>query len=306
MKGPCVLGRESAHDAVKHRVNVLRNHVDAAAAHDVEGIHDLRVASRRLRAALGDFAGRFKKRSIKPLRERVRNVTRGLGKARELDVTLALLRTMRRHAPKDTREAISRTARTLRALRKAESANVDASCAFVRDDGFEALCRDLLHADRRSEKCYRKETASTLRKRYTRLARAYDVWRAKPSDGSLHRVRIAFKKLRYSCEIARDLYGERMDAFIEGVKGAQEVLGDWNDVRVLRDYIGACAKDHEDMKAAFAALEAMCDDDASKHLNEFRKRAPILFDDTARSGALELFYGPQAVCCIRRDGRSSL
>ncbi|NUM53288.1 MAG: CHAD domain-containing protein [Candidatus Hydrogenedentes bacterium] len=306
MKGPCVLAQKSARHALKQRVHVLRGHVKAAAAHDVDGIHDLRVASRRLRAALGDFAGRFKKRALKPLRKRARDVTRGLGKARELDVTLGLLRAMRRDAPKELHPAIARASRMLRAMRDEQSSSVDASCAFVRDHAFRTEIGDLIDADRRSETCYRKETALTLRKRYTRLASAYREWIASPSDDSLHQVRIAFKKLRYSCEIARDLYGERMDALIEKIKGAQETLGDWNDVRVLRDYLVACAKANPGMAAEFANIEARCDETAKQHLDDFAKRAPQLLDKSARAAANELFSTPEVVCCVRRGGRTSL
>lgn len=297
MSRVCVRAHRTAHDALKQRVHVLRSHVRAAAAHDVEGIHDLRVASRRLRAALGDHAPLYRKRALKPFRKRVRTITRGLGKARELDVTLALLRERRRTAPKTLHAAMARAARMLRGLRAAESERVDASCALVRSAGFRAEYRDLLHTIKHTKSCYRKHARATLTERHAALVASFRKWEAAPSDEALHRVRVAFKKLRYSCEIAKDVYGPPMEEFIERMKSAQEALGDWNDLRVLRDYFAMAADHAPAMAAAFAELERRCDVDAQKLIEAFAASAPQLFDKAAQSAARKLFASPQVPCC---------
>lgn len=306
MKGPCVLAQRSAREALRERVEVLRSHVKSAAAHDVDGIHDLRVASRRLRAIIGDASGRFRKRAVKPFRKRVRSITQGLGKARELDVSLALLAEIKLSAPKDTHAAVARTVRCLRKLRDAESRSVDESCAQVRAKGFDEELKDLLDADKGSSKCYRKDTRAILRRRYRNLSDAYHDWVKSPSDDSLHAVRVAFKKLRYSCEIAKHLYGHRMEEFIEQVKAAQEVLGDWNDMRVLRDYVMRCAEKHENEQADFAALEAMCHTRAQTDLGKFVELAPAMFDKSGQAAALRVFAKQQQQCCIRRNPKSGV
>lgn len=306
MKGPCVLAQRSAREALIERVEVLRSHVKAASAHDVDGIHDLRVASRRLRAIIGDASGRFRKRAVKPFRKRVRSITEGLGKARELDVSLALLAEIKLSAAKDMHAAIARTIRYLRKLRDAESKSVDESCALVRAKGFGEELNDLLDADKGSSKCYRKDSRATLRRRYRTLSDAYHDWVKSPCDDSLHAVRVAFKKLRYSCEIAKQLYGQRMDEFIEQVKAAQEVLGDWNDMRVLRDYVMKCAEKHENEHAEFAALEAVCHTRAQTDLGKFVELAPAMFDKSGQVAALKVFSKQHQQCCIRRNPKSDI
>jgi len=300
MKRPCARAHRAARDTLKQRVHALRSHVRAAAAHDVEGIHDLRVASRRLRAALGDHAKMFRKRALKPFRKRIRAITRGLGVARELDVTLALLRKRRRAAPKKLHPAIARAARILRDLRAAESDHVDASCALARGAAFRDAYRGVLHGVKHTKKCYRKHARTTLHKRHDALVAAHRAWNASPSDEGLHRVRVAFKKLRYSCEIAKDIYGGPMDEFIERVKLAQELLGDWNDLRVLRDYLARAAELAPAMADAFETLERNCDTDASNLIKKYAKAAPGLFDDAAQAEALRLFKSPNVPCCPRR------
>jgi hypothetical protein len=56
--------------------------------------------------------------------------------------------------------------------------------------------------------------------------------------------------MRYACELFAPLWKGDMDAFIKELKNAQEALGNWNDYRVLRDYVhalsdGATPKVHE-------------------------------------------------------------
>jgi len=45
-----------------------------------------------------------------------------------------------------------------------------------------------------------------------------------PSGEILHRIRVHFKKLRYTCEMYEPLYGTRMTAFLPELKAAQEAL----------------------------------------------------------------------------------
>ena len=56
---------------------------------DTESVHQTRVASRRLRAALGMFAECFDSKKTAGWRRRLRRLTRGLGAARDLDVQIA-------------------------------------------------------------------------------------------------------------------------------------------------------------------------------------------------------------------------
>ena len=60
---------------------------------DIEYIHRMRVASRRLRAALPLFAGCFPEKEYKRWENEIKQITRSLGRARDLDVQIAFLRT---------------------------------------------------------------------------------------------------------------------------------------------------------------------------------------------------------------------
>jgi CHAD domain-containing protein len=68
---------------------------------DPDAIHNVRVASRRLRAALRHLEPCFRKRDARSLRAAVRKLARLLGEARDLDILMANLprRKARRGSP---------------------------------------------------------------------------------------------------------------------------------------------------------------------------------------------------------------
>lgn len=55
---------------------------------DIEGVHDMRVGSRRLRAALEIFRDAFPRRQLKPMLRDVKRLADALGEVRDLDVML--------------------------------------------------------------------------------------------------------------------------------------------------------------------------------------------------------------------------
>lgn len=66
---------------------------------DPEAIHDVRVASRRLRAAMDVATDAFPKRWYRRLHKEAKNVTAEFGTLRDTDVMLQSLRTQRESAP---------------------------------------------------------------------------------------------------------------------------------------------------------------------------------------------------------------
>ncbi len=56
---------------------------------DIEFVHDMRVASRRLRAAMDNFAACFQKEPFKKHYKQIRTITRTMGAVRDLDVLIA-------------------------------------------------------------------------------------------------------------------------------------------------------------------------------------------------------------------------
>ena len=77
---------------------------------DMEFVHDMRVASRRLRAAMDSFRDCFEKKQFKTHYKQVKTITRTMGAVRDLDVLIARfqneLLTLTETAQRDIRKLI--------------------------------------------------------------------------------------------------------------------------------------------------------------------------------------------------------
>lgn len=71
----------------------------AGAGADIEGVHDVRVASRRLRAAMDVAVDCFPADWYRPLHKTAKEITNALGQVRDRDVMLAALHAERAAAP---------------------------------------------------------------------------------------------------------------------------------------------------------------------------------------------------------------
>jgi CHAD domain-containing protein len=91
--------RESLHKMLSHADGV--RHGD-----DIEALHDMRVASRRLRAAIGVFAAAYPGPAFARFEREVKAVTDALGEARDLDVIIETLEKLEQTVPDNERAGI--------------------------------------------------------------------------------------------------------------------------------------------------------------------------------------------------------
>jgi CHAD domain-containing protein len=102
---------------------------------DIEGVHDMRVASRRLRAALEIFAPCFRKSEYRAVLRDVKLLADALGERRDRDVQIAQLEELSRWFAADDREGLADLVETLRYEQAAANAVVaDALERIERDD----------------------------------------------------------------------------------------------------------------------------------------------------------------------------
>jgi len=221
---------------VRTQARVLRALTTSARDQDPDAIHDVRVASRRLRALLAEHEALFRKRAAKKARERARQVTRALGRARELDVSIEVAERLRNRLRGPARYAATHVVQALRAQRAEQSGAVVETADLVDSDAFGKTLRALLNGGGKTGTLDLAKAARSLRKRYGSVVRAHTAWQQDGTDGSLHALRIEFKKLRYTCEIYREVNGAHLKTFIQSLREVQESLGEWHDYCILRDY----------------------------------------------------------------------
>ena len=81
---------------------------------DIERVHDMRVATRRLRAALEVFEPCFSRKQHARALEAVKELADGLGERRDRDVAIATLRAFNEKMPAPDRRGIESLIATLR------------------------------------------------------------------------------------------------------------------------------------------------------------------------------------------------
>jgi CHAD domain-containing protein len=196
-------------------------------ARDGEAVHDLRVALRRTRTVLelgGRVLGRFHADEVK---RALRQVMQDTGALRDDEVLLELVGSLGVTHPD--------VPRWLEARRRRERRLRGALLRTVRDGALERgrTLLDALLAFRVDPRRDRRLT-KFARRAVDRARRDVDRRkRAEPGDAdALHRLRIAYKRLRYTTETFADALPTELAALASPAARLQGRLGDLHDVDV--------------------------------------------------------------------------
>jgi CHAD domain-containing protein len=226
---------------------------------DIEGVHRMRVATRRLRAALRVFEAALPSEAGS-VRAELTWLGQTLGTVRDLDVQLATLRTLMQDAPLQAVVDIleARRAPAHQALRRA-----------LASPRYAALVAQLqaLRGSPGSQALAKEEVPNLVRRSQRRFRHTAREAEQRATAARLHRARIRAKQLRYSLEFVADLYGPPADELIAAVTRVQDVLGTIQDAATmhqqlneLSDQVPADAariiRRHYDRQAAKARKEA--------------------------------------------------
>jgi CHAD domain-containing protein len=199
---------------------------------DPEYLHDLRVATRRARFALKLLAPHIGGENCERLRNELRWIASILGSVRDLDVFIDRLE----HQLKETgaEEPICRTIVSMLAEQRVPEQ--DQLEAALQTDRYQTLVKDL-------QECIPLETAADARaareiappvilKAVSKLKR-WQKYKAEDfTPDQLHRLRILFKRLRYTCEFFNGIYKYELQKAIKMCVTFQDCLGTHQDACV--------------------------------------------------------------------------
>lgn len=262
-----------------------------------EAIHDLRVACRRARVFLAEFGDNLPAGAQRKARNLMSKIVRRLGEARELDVSLALLR--ERVAP-DTEQRLASEFTVLRLEmdRFAAQEDVNAVDTILESGKFADIVARLRTGFQPSTACHLRHARGRLRKRFGKVQDFYRTWRDSGLDEDLHLLRIRLKTFRYAIEIYRSIYGKRADRFLEMLASAQEALGRWHDLRCLHARVARAERDApRELRAAVARLAEAMDADVTVLLANVDVELDAFFSKRAIKKHRELFDDPSRACC---------
>ena len=113
---------------------------------DIEQLHSMRVASRRLRAALEVYEGCFPKKPHRRLLRLVKESADALSEARDLDVQIDYLTGYRAQVPVADRAGIDSLITLLRARRAEADGQLAPALRRLEDEGFTAQVDHLVES----------------------------------------------------------------------------------------------------------------------------------------------------------------
>lgn len=234
-------------------VKMLQNEAGSRTGEDIENVHDMRVAIRKMRSLFRLLSPYYKRSSISPFKTELQHLAWTLGAVRDLDVLIedihAYQLTLKAAKQADLQQAIDELDKQ-RQTARAELVDLLDSRLYRR------LIKDyskFLLTDGEGAKSLPKDEVTPMQVRhilpiiiYHRLAavRAYNDVLAEAEPAVLHELRIEFKQLRYTLSLFSAVLGVQVAEYIEEIKRLQDCLGHLNDAVVARAYLNDFLNDN--------------------------------------------------------------
>jgi CHAD domain-containing protein len=264
---------------LKDFIQLLKNEAGSRTGEDIEHVHDMRVATRRMRSAFRLLEDYYKSKPIRPFIEHLKRLAKHLGGVRDLDVMIQDLQTfgatLTDDEASDTLQSlIDRLDKKRRKARKKLVAFLDSNdyatfietfAAFLTQPGSAAKpVNDGVIAPTQV-----RHVLPTMLHEHLATVRAYHDVIETADAPTLHALRIEFKRLRYATSFFQDVLGNSGDEFISEIKSIQDHLGRINDIDVagrelstmmddegiendaLSDYLSRLHTESETLRAGF-------------------------------------------------------
>ncbi len=217
---------------------------------DAEGVHDMRVATRRLRGLLRDGKPYFVK-SISP--KKLKAIADALGAVRDADVAVAALEKLAAHKNAEITHGLALFAdahrtRRARVREQLQHAISEKTLTVLREEFIAQLERATkITPGKQARKSAKANRSTSFREAsreivFARFAELQDESRSlyRPfSTTPLHHLRIAAKRLRYAIELCAQCYGKSLAHFAQDISKLQTHLGELHDCDVWIAELGS-------------------------------------------------------------------
>jgi CHAD domain-containing protein len=244
---------------IEHLTCALTQHLKWLLAHDPgtrlrtesESLHQMRVATRRLRAVLRTARPILLSAWVASLDQELDWLSEVLGTARDLDVQIAYF--MEESAGLDARDRklLATFISHLRSQRDAVQQMVLSELSSAR---YLDLVRRLQQAAHDPAVIESPLTVRQLaRQAFKKLRKAIKGLRASPSDIALHKVRIKTKRARYAAELTRASVGKPAARFIKAARAIQDLLGIHQDALQAERHVRQFLKYSTNVRSGFVA-----------------------------------------------------
>lgn len=236
---------EVAAATIEMRLAAVRHFFPLAAEQpkeDLEYVHQLRVSTRRMVAALDLYADFLPKKPTRRLRRRLKQIRRAAGNARDCDVLLM------RHEACQSDPPAQRFIESVRRKRRDAQAPIAGVFQSVQGrGGLDRLATKLFVAVRTAHAGEIKPRFGPWARKQLRIV-VDEFFESQPHDlcdlEGLHEFRIAGKRLRYTMELLASAFPEALrEELYPAIELIQESLGDINDHAVALQRFRAWRKE---------------------------------------------------------------
>ena len=253
------------HMVRKHLRKLRQSEPLARADADPDAVHDMRVAIRRLRTTLRflEESDLFDNDRLRALRVGLRGLAGALGRARDLDVFIKRVREYRSEhvGLADDLTVLMETLQDRRnlarrkLLKKLRSAKVERLLADL-----ESFTTETHPASTQEpRKLTRHFAGSAIWQRYEQV-RSYETLGPEMPPPTLHRLRIACKRLRYTLEFFAPELGKGTQPLLKALTKVQDHLGSLQDTVVALDTVTKLQREHPNNQALSEYCHSLADE----------------------------------------------
>jgi CHAD domain-containing protein len=212
---------------------------------NIEDVHDLRVASRRIRAVLDIFRQFLPPKKNKVWERSIRKLTKSFGNARDLDVQLNFIRSFfQKNDNPVIRPGGRRLMLRLNQRREKHQKLLQQTLNDLeKDRSLQKMVEVFQTPNAETKLAHVYEPSlyllsfNTINKRLDEFL-FYEIYLPYPDHiKELHLMRIAAKRLRYTLEIFAPLYKNQLEKSLEVIRQVQTNLGEIRDCDVWLNYL---------------------------------------------------------------------
>ncbi|MGE5603908.1 MAG: CHAD domain-containing protein [Nitrososphaerales archaeon] len=224
-----------------HFMKMLANEEGTREGEDIEFLHDMRVSTRRLRAAYRVFEPFYEKEAIAKFNKELRRAGGTLGAVRDLDVLIEKAQNYEASLSSDEGLSLTPLLEEWSAQREAARREL---LSYLNSDGYQRFVesfRTFLLTPGTGAKAIpqgepvahqvRHVIPRRIMERYEQV-RAYETVLPNAPITTYHMLRIDCKRLRYALEFFSKLLGSGAGDVIKQVTAMQELLGAMQDAHV--------------------------------------------------------------------------
>lgn len=228
---------DAARKAIAFGAEALLRNQAAAESGEVEPLHQLRVATRRLRASVELFSTFIYASQLKIFRRDLPWLGSEAGSVRECDVTAALIAARASKIDPDLKYAIAPIVAALETRRRLEFAKL---CELLESRRYRSLLVKLSNPAIKKAGADRRLgiAAAQLIRPATHSASRFGKRLAGDAPALVfHKLRVRLKRLRYELEMMAPLGAKRQKKTLRRLESLQEHLGLYHDVTVAKAWL---------------------------------------------------------------------